>query len=352
MKLFLLFVFLLLTGCSELSYYRQAAAGQWHLLSQRRDIQELITADQTPDQLKKQLELVQRIRDFASDELLLPDNRSYRTYADLGRSYAVWNVVAAPALSVDPLSWCFPVAGCVPYRGYFDHEAALRFARRLDDQGYDVHVYGVPAYSTLNWFDDPVLNTFIHYPEAHLAALIFHELAHQKLYIKDDGTFNESFAQAVEMIGVERWLQYRQQDAGREAFALYKSRQQQFVDLILQTRRELDHLYRSDIPESEQLATKETLLNLFRQRYTALKQQWNGDERFDNWVERPLNNSHFALVATYHFYVPAFLALLQQHDGDLQRFYQAAAEIAAMSTPERHAALQALLPGGVTVTSS
>ena len=348
MKLLIVLVCLLLTGCSELNYYRQAAAGQWHLLSQRRDIQELIAADQTPDPLRKQLALVQEIRDFASAELMLPDTRSYRSYADLERPYAVWNVVAAPALSVEPLSWCFPVAGCVPYRGYFDQEAAQRFARRLDDQGYDVHVYGVPAYSTLNWFDDPVLNTFIHYPEAHLAALIFHELAHQKLYIRDDGTFNESFAQAVEMIGVERWLRFRQQDASREAFDLYKSRQQQFVDLVLHTRQELDTLYRSDIPESEQLATKDELFSLFRQRYATLKQQWDGDGRFDNWVERPLNNSHFALLATYHSYVPAFFALLEQHDGDLPQFYQAAAKLAAMPTADRHAALQALLPDGAT----
>lgn len=343
MRLLIVLVILLLTGCSELNYYRQAATGQWHLLSQRRDIQELIAAEQTPDNLKKQLELVQKIRDFASEELLLPDNHSYRTYADLGRPYAVWNVVAAPALSIEPLSWCFPVAGCVPYRGYFDQKAAQRFARDLEEKGYDVHVYGVPAYSTLNWFDDPVLNTFVHYPEAHLAALIFHELAHQQLYIKDDGTFNESFAQAVEMIGVERWLRVRQQDTGREAFRLYKSRQQEFVDLVLQTREELSSLYRSDIPEPEQLATKEDLFRLFRQRYAALKQQWDGDGRFDNWVERPLNNSHFALVATYHLYVPAFFALLEQHDGDLQRFYQAAAKLAAMPAPERHAALQVLL---------
>lgn len=343
MKLLILVVSLLLAGCSDLSYYHQAAVGQWHLMSQRRDIHKVIAAEQTPDDIRDQLSLVQAIRDFASAELLLPDNRSYRTYADVGRPYVVWNVVAAPALSVDPLTWCFPVAGCVPYRGYFNQQAAQAFARRLDDQGYDVQVYGVPAYSTLNWFADPVLNTFIHYPEAHLAALIFHELAHQKLYIKDDSTFNESFAQAVEMIGVKRWMRFRQLDESRDAYMLYKSRQQEFVDLIFTTRQELDSLYRSDLSDQEQLSVKDDVFGLFRERYAILRQEWNGDDRFDAWVERPLNNSHFALIATYHAYIPAFSALLEQHHGDLQQFYQAATKLAALPSQERQKALQALL---------
>ncbi len=338
------FFCLVLAGCAEINYYRQAALGQWQLLAQRRDIQELVGAEQTPADLKQRLELVQSIRDFASAELLLPDNNSYRTYADLGRAYAVWNVVAAPPLSVDPLTWCFPVAGCVPYRGYFDEGRAQHFARRLEEQGLDVHAYGVPAYSTLNWFDDPVLNTFIYYPEAHLAGLIFHELAHQQLYIKDDGTFNESFARTVELVGVERWLTLRQQQGEMSAYRQYRSRQQEFIDLVLLTRQELETLYLSDIAESSQRATKEQLVKEFRRRYVALKQQWGGDERFDGWVNRPLNNSHFAAVATYHTYVPAFFSLLDRHAGDLRPFYQAAAELADMSPARRNAALQELNP--------
>lgn len=332
-----------LVGCGEFNYYRQAALGQWQLLAQRRDIQELIGVEQTPADLKQRLELVQEIRDFASAELLLPDNRSYRTYADLKRPYAVWNVVAAPALSVDPVTWCFPVAGCVPYRGYFDQAAAQRFAQGLEGQGYDVHVYGVAAYSTLNWFDDPVLNTFVHYPEAHLAGLIFHELAHQQLYLKGDGTFNESFAQMVEQVGVERWLVSRQQQDKITVYRQYRSRQQEFIDLVLQTRQELENLYHSDLAEFAQLATKEQVLTEFHQRYATLKQQWGGDGRFDGWVARPLNNSHFALVATYHTYVPAFFALLEQSAGDLRTFYRRAAELADLSSPQRDATLQALL---------
>ena len=337
------FFCLILVGCGEINYYRQAALGQWHLLAQRRDIQELIGAEQTPPDLKQRLELVQAIRDFASAELLLPDNRSYRTYADLKRPYAVWNVVAAPALSVDPVTWCFPVAGCVPYRGYFDQGAAQRFAHGLEGQGYDVHVYGVAAYSTLNWFDDPVLNTFVHYPEAHLAGLIFHELAHQQLYIKGAGTFNESFAQMLELVAVERWLLSRQQQDKIAAYRQYRSRQQEFIDLVLQTRQELENLYHSDIVEFVQLTTKEQVFTEFRQRYTTLKQQWGGDERFDGWVARPLNNSHFALVATYHTYVPAFFVLLEQSDGDLRSFYQRVAELADLSPTQRDATLQTLL---------
>ncbi|MBW6509178.1 MAG: aminopeptidase [Desulfuromonadales bacterium] len=337
----------MLIGCGEINYYRQAVLGQWHLLAQRRDIEKLIAAEQTPAELKQRLELVQEIRDFAGTELLLPDNRSYRTYADLKRPYAVWNVVAAPSLSVDPLTWCFPVAGCVPYRGYFDQGAAQRFAQGLEGQGYDVHVYGVAAYSTLNWFDDPVLNTFVHYPEAQLAGLIFHELAHQQLYIKgngkNDGAFNESFAQMVEQVGVERWLLSRRQQDKITVYRQYRSRQQEFIELVLQTRQELENLYQSDLAEDIQLATKNQLLTEFHQRYATLKQQWDGDGRFDGWVARPLNNSHFALVATYHTYVPAFFALLEQSARDLPSFYQKAAELAALAPTQRDAILQTLL---------
>ncbi|MBD1401580.1 aminopeptidase [Pelovirga terrestris] len=335
---------LLLIGCGEINYYRQAALGQWHLLAQRHDIEELLAADQTPADLKQRLELVQSIRDFAGTELLLPDNRSYRTYADLKRPYAVWNVVAAPSLSVDPLTWCFPVAGCVPYRGYFDEAAAHHFAQGLKAKGYDVHVYGVSAYSTLNWFDDPVLNTFIHYPEDHLAGLIFHELAHQQLYLKDDSPFNESFARMVELVGVERWLVFRQQQDQISSYRQQRARQQEFIDLVLQTRRELEAVYHRNDATSVQLTSKEQLLREFRQGYTLLKQQWGGDERFDAWVNRPLNNSHFALVATYHDYVPAFFALLEQSDGDLQAFYRKATELADLPLPQRDAALRVLRP--------
>lgn len=334
---------LLLVGCAEVHYYRQAVLGHWHLLAQRRDMQELIGDERLPADFRERLQLVQAMRDFASAELLLPENRSYRSYADLGRAYAVWNVVATPALAIDPVTWCFPVAGCVPYRGYFDEAAARHFARHLKQQGFDVHVYGVPAYSTLNWFDDPVLNTFIHYPERQLAGLIFHELAHQQLYNKDDSAFNESFAQMVEQVGVERWLRFRQQGEEVSAYRQYRSRQQQFVALVLQTRQDLEDLYRSESAEPVQLATKEQLLALFRQRYTVLKQHWGGDSHFDGWVNRPLNNSHFALVDTYHSYLPAFLALLEQSAGDLRSFYQKAAELAALLPPQRDAALQTLL---------
>ncbi len=332
-----------LTGCSELNYYRQAVLGQWHLLAQRRDIEELISTEQTPVELQQRLKLVQAIRDFASTELLLPDNRSYRTYADLQRPYAVWNVVAAPPLAVEPLTWCFPVAGCVPYRGYFDETAAQQFAHQLEQRGFDVHVYGVPAYSTLSWFDDPVLNTFIDYPETPLAGLIFHELAHQQLYIKDDGTFNESFAQMLEQVAVERWLQTRQQPDQITVYQQKRARRQQFIDLVLRTRHELEMLYLSNSTDALQLADKKQLLDEFRQRYSSLKQQWGGDGDFDGWVARPLNNSHFALVATYHRYVPAFLALLDQSDGDLRQFYQAATRLAALAPAQRDAALQSLL---------
>lgn len=333
---------LILGGCIEWGYYRQAVSGHWDLLSKRQSIDRVMADPATPEDLRARLELVLDIRDFAGRELLLPDNRSYRSYADLGRPFAVWNLVATPELSLDPLTWCFPVAGCVPYRGYFDQDAARQFAAGLKADGYDVQVYGVAAYSTLNWFDDPVLNTFIHYQEAELAGLIFHELAHQQLYVKNDGTFNESFARTVELVGVERWMQARGQ---AEPLALYQSRRkrhQQFIDLLLSTRRQLQSIYRGSAPEAQQLLAKNDIIEQFRLDYQDLKQQWQGDSRFDRWVDRPLNNAHFAQVATYHQDVPALRLLLQQHNHDLRQFYAAAAELARQPAGQRRQKLDAM----------
>lgn len=333
----------LLAGCFEWGYYRQAAQGQWQLLSQRRDIEELILDQGTPAALRSRLELALKMREFASRELHLPDNSSYRTYVELDRPYVVWNVVATPQLSLEPVTWCFPVAGCVPYRGYFDPDDARHFAAQMSAEGHDVQVYGVTAYSTLNWFADPILSTFVHQREANLAGLLFHELAHQQLYVKDDGTFNESFARTVEMVGVQRWMAAHGDSGQIAAYELHQERHAVFIELLLATRQKLEDLYRSTAADAEKLLEKEQLVARFRAEYQELKRQWGGDERFDRWVDRPLNNAHFALVATYNRYVPAFMALLADHDDDLQRFYAAAADLSRQSRAERHKVLQSLL---------
>lgn len=338
---------LVMTGCYEWGYYRQAAAGQWQLLARRQDVGAVIADPRTSTEVRARLELAQQIRDFAVTELHLPDNKSYRTYADLERPYAVWNVVATPAYSLEPVTWCFPVAGCVPYRGYFTREDAEAFAARLREQGQDVRVYGVAAYSTLNWFDDPLLNTFIHYREPNLAGLIFHELAHQLIYVKHDGTFNESFAQAVEEIGTSRWLEERGQSAQLEAHQQRQLQHRQFVDLLHETRRRLADFYADteDRTKAQRQQGKEVLIEDFRQRYRQWQQeQWPESSRYDAWVSGPLNNAHFALVATYHDYVPAFFHILNQQDQNLPRFYDAVRKLAELHPDERRQQLQQLLP--------
>jgi predicted aminopeptidase len=332
----------LLAGCFELGYYRQAVEGQWQLLSQRRDIEELILDQDTPAALRLRLELALEMRDFASRELFLPDNRSYRTFVELDRPYAVWNVVATPQLSLEPVTWCFPVAGCVPYRGYFNPDDARRFAAQLSAEEHDVQVYGVTAYSTLNWFADPILSTFVYHREANLAGLLFHELAHQQLYVKDDGTFNESFARTVELVGVQRWMDAHGDPAQIAAYELHQERHAAFIELLLATRTKLEELYRNTAADADKLLEKEQLISRFREDYQQLKQQWGGDDRFDRWVDRPLNNAHFALIATYNRYVPAFMALLAEHDGDLPRFYAAASALSRQPRAERHKVLQSL----------
>ena len=321
--------------CSDLGYYAQAVQGHVKILLARRPIDQLLAEPTTPPALKERLRLVLEIRDFASRELRLPENDSYRSYADIKRTAAVTNVIAAPEFSLKPLTWCFPVAGCVNYRGYYDPQAAENFAASLRQQGYETDLYGVSAYSTLGWFDDPVLNTFINWSEAALAGQIFHELAHQQLYVKDDSSFNEAFAEVVEGEGVKRWLARKGQPAA-PATAERQERQQVFADLLLQSRRELEALYASGKPVAVMREEKKAIFNGLRQRYQVLRdEQWQGYKGFDRWFDRPVNNARLASVATYHDHKPPFLALLQRADGDLIRFYREVGELARRPRAER-----------------
>src|SRR6266404_4651832 len=234
----------LLYGCGSL-YLMQAASGQWQVLRERVPVETLLADPHTPPALRAHLEEVRAAREFASRELGLPDNKSYRSYADIGRPYVVWNVVAAPEFSVSPKRWCFPIAGCVAYRGYFRERRAREFAAALAVRGYDVSVDGVPAYSTLGRFADPVLSSMLRYGDDELAATIFHELAHQLLYVRDDSEFNEAFATTVEDAGLERWL--NSQGASQRLQQL-RERQEHaaaFVSLLAHTRGRLALLYAS-----------------------------------------------------------------------------------------------------------
>lgn len=295
-------------------YGWQAFRGHLHVLAEARPFQDWLNDPTTPRPLRDRLLLVDDIRTFASKELGLPDNRSYRSYADLKRPYAVWNVFAAPELSLQLDTWCFPVVGCISYRGYYDQAQARQFADGLAADGREVHVGGVPAYSTLGFTPDPVLNTFIGLPDGELARLVFHELAHQVVYVGDDSMFNESFATAVEVAGVERWLATRD-PATRERYATYAARRRDFLTLLRAARSSLDALYRSEQPEAQKREGKRVLQCQLQKAYQNLRNgPWAGYSGYDRFFAKPPNNAQLAAVGTYDELVPGFLVMLREAD--------------------------------------
>ncbi len=306
---------LLCSGCESIAFYSQAIGGQLKLLAAARPIDSWLSDPATSPELKVHLENARRIREFASKELHLPDNGSYTTYADLGRRYAVFNVFAAPRFSVDPKTECFPITGCVAYRGFFSEADALKHAEKLKAQGYDVYVGGVLAYSTLGWFDDPLLSTFINYPEAQVARLVFHELAHQRVYAKNDTTFNESFAVVVEEEGVRRWLEEQGRTAELEAFRAGQARKRELAARIKDTTERLKHIYALNIAREQMEEQK-------RGEFDRLR------AAFPNFVPQEPNNAFLASIALYNEMVPGFERLLAQ-SGSLEAFYARAKQLAS-----------------------
>lgn len=315
MRLVFFATIILLSGCESISYYRQAIGGHLELMAASRPIGDWLADPQTSPELRRQLETAQRVREFASRDLALPDNRSYRSYANLGRPYAVWNVFAAPALSVEPRVDCFPFAGCVSYRGFFAEVDARRHAARLRAEGNDVHLSGVPAYSTLGWLDDPLLSSFIRYPDWQLARLLFHELAHQVAYADNDTTFNESFAVVVEQEGVRRWILAQGREADLAAFRSTQARRGEFSARVTQTREQLDRIYRSAMTAAQKLEHKRAAFDRLRLAYPQI-------------VPAEPNNAFLASIAVYTGLIPAFERLLAEA-GSLQGFYQRVRELAA-----------------------
>lgn len=330
------------TGCSSVGYYFQALNGQMELTRKARPIAEVVADPATSPALKAKLGEVVQMRDFASQELHLPNNGSYRRYADIGRPYVVWNVFAASEFSVQPKEWCFPFAGCVGYKGYFSKTGAEQLAAELRAQHYDVFVGGVPAYSTLGWLDDPVLNTFVDHPDAEIARLMFHELAHQTVYVKGDSTFNESFAVTVEREGVDRWLAAHGTEAQRRAFDQQRARGEAFAELVAKYRSRLAELYAEPLDPAAMRSRKQEVLAQMRAEYGRMKQSRDGFTGYDWWFEQPLNNAQLASVAIYTQLVPAFERILQDNGGDLQRFYSEAKRLAALPKAQRDAELAAL----------
>lgn len=328
------------SGCSSIEYYWQAANGHSDILNREKPISEILAEPDLAPELRKLLEQMQRARDFASKELGLPENNSYREYADIGRDYVIWNVIATEEFSVEPQTWCFPFAGCVSYRGYFSKSDAVEFADQLRVGGKDVYVVGARAYSTLGWFDDPLLNTMLYRDEGMRVGVLFHELAHQKLYVQDDTAFNEAFATTVAQEGVRRWFLYNGNTGKYERYLESQQRRAEFNTLLKQTRSRLQELYKqSDDPASMRKAKQRVFLQL-KKDYAGLKSNWNNDNRYDIWIAQSLNNAHLALAATYHELVPAFKKYLQNTEGDLLIFYKQMDQLSRLPVTERHEKLK------------
>jgi predicted aminopeptidase len=322
-------------GC----YLLESAQGQLSLLSKRQPIARVIERPTTPPALRAQLEEVTSIRNFASRELGLPDNGSYRTYADVGRSYVVWNVVAAPEFSVDAVQWCFPIVGCVGYRGYFVERRARAFAAKLQARHFDVNVGGVAAYSTLGHFDDPILNTMVGWDDVELAAIVFHELTHQLLYIAGDASFNEALATTVEEEGVRRWLLALGRDADLAEYERQNDRYLEVVNLLRRSSGELRRIYASGVDPALMREQKQETFAKLRSEYAGLQAGWGGHAPFDAWFRGSLNNANLASIATYYDCVPGFRRELAAAGGDLAAFYARVRQLAKLDRAVRDAAV-------------
>jgi predicted aminopeptidase len=347
-----LFTSMLVCACGNLPYYKQAVDGHFELMSKRKPVDDILADDNGDAELIRQLEVAKGIRDFASTDLALPDNGSYRSYVDLGRDSVTWAVFATPEFSLTPQLWCFPFAGCVPYRGYFSKQEAERFADGLRDEGFDVHLGGTTAYSTLGWFDDPLLNTMMLRGETGMAGIIFHELAHQAVYVEDDTTFNEAFAVAVQEEGVRRWLQAHGSAGSLQAYEQALVRKSEFIKLVRKTREHLQEVYASDRSEDELPAAKLEAFKEMRAQYQRLKDSWEGSGGYDWWFYGSLNNAKLAAVSVYRDLVPDFNRLLDACDGEFDRFYQAVERLGTLDPKTRLRTLNAATCNRAIMTHS
>lgn len=314
----LVFLLPLLASCSTLSYYSQSVVGHSRLMLARKPVDSVI--QQVGQPLKAQLLLSKELRAFSVSELELPSSKSYTSYVDLKRDYPVWTVVAAPEFSLNAKQWCYPVIGCASYRGYFKESSAHAYASKLKAKGLEIAVGGAPAYSTLGWFADPLLPSMMRHGDTAFAETLFHEIAHQQLYVNGDSDFNEAFASVVGEIGVIRWLKHRPQDLADYKHSLKV--QEQFYTLVLNSKQELNAIYESAIAPSEMRLAKERVLSDMQNRYEELKtNEWNGQAWYQSWFDGAANNAKFAGLSTYRDRVPELRALLTLCDESLPKFY-------------------------------
>jgi predicted aminopeptidase len=338
-------VLVVLCGCTSGCYVLQAASGQWEVMRRSRPIEQVLADPATPPATRRGLELTVAARSFAETELGLPDSRSYRKYADLGRPYVVWNVVATPEFSVEPRRWCFPVAGCVAYRGYFDESAARSHALRLSIRGDDVSVGGVPTYSTLGHLPDPVFDSMLGWQDTRLVGTIFHELAHERLYVPGDSEFNEAFASVVEEEGLRRWLRSLGRTAELARFASAARREAEFARLLRETRQRLERLYASALPDEEKRVEKQREFGRLQFLYEQARAKWGWGGGYDAFFRRAINNAHLASVATYRDCMPGLRRELERL-GSMHAFYDRAQALARLPARERR---KALCGNGVTL---
>ena len=348
----LLGVLALASGCTTVGYYAQAVGGHLDLMSKRQSLERVLSSEDTDEEIKRKLQLLKDARVFAVADLGLPNNESYSTFVKTDKRFITWNVVAAPEFSISPKTWCFPVAGCVSYRGYFDESDATSYAKGLDSQGFDTHVGGASAYSTLGWFDDPLLDTMLRGSDIRLTGVLFHELAHQVLYVKNDSSFNEAFASFVEQQGVREWLRSEGREETLPRYEDYLQRQVDFNDLLQQTRRDLVNLYKSVGPAKDLDAAakdeirerKKSVFDTMLSRYETLKtEKWDGFDGYDNWFAREINNARLISVSTYLKWIPAFKGLFEESGGSFENFYAEARELAKKPYAERQQVLERLL---------
>ena len=323
------------TGCSALSYYQQSISGQLDLIQKRRPIIDVMADDQTRPLIRKRLAMVQKAVAFAAKELDLQSQGSYSSYVDLGRPFVVWSVFITPRFSLTPKQWCYPVVGCIGYRSYFSEVTARIFADKMQSQGFDVYVAGTPAYSTLGWFNDPIVSSMMHWQDYDLLGTLFHELAHQKIYVKNDTVFNESFAKTVEQEALRRWMKARATPARWQAYLQDRKREAAFIQLIQQTGARLKKVYSSDLTEQNMLIQKLRLLRELRQAYFNLKITWGGYDGYDRWMLSGVNNAKIQSISTYHDYVPGFQRLLVKQGNDLAHFYQAVKKLTTLTAEQR-----------------
>ena len=340
----------LVSGC-DTAYYWQAARGQLDLMQRQRPIAELLQDSTTPAATRQALNYLLSARSFALEQLQLEDNQSYLQYVDLQREYVSWNVFATPELSMQNHTWCYPIAGCVSYRGYFDETDAEAYSNALKQEGFDTYVSGVGAYSTLGWFDDPVLSTFLQRGKVSLAALLFHELAHQVLYVQDDTEFNESFASSVETLLLQRWIQQQALQEDWQTYRRMEARQAAFTQLVLQHQQQRTDLFQSDLEASEKRRRKAQLIQDMHQDYADFKQTWQYDG-YDNWVAKGLNNAQLSTVAAYHGLKPGFLALYERSGQNLTTFIQECRRLATLERDDRHQHLNELASGNIVYTQN